>query len=596
MTAMQIGAQMVTDLAKSFSSVLVAKMGKRLKDKKAKDAVYFQSAYETYLSSTKAHYEKTKTLLYKNEPQYLYDFYECLGVCLDEKIIDTSNVNNLLEVGNKLIITGTGGIGKTIMMKHCFLSCIQHTGFIPVLIELRSINDKTKDSINLEEIIYRNLKNYNFNLEKEYYDYSLELGGYVFIFDGYDEVKSELAKIVQEDILRLSNKYPDNYYIVSSRPMDNNFVAWSDFVELNARGLDKKQALSLIKKLKYDKDIKDKFYKALDDYLYKKYRTFARNPLLLTIMLMTFAEGGEIPEDFNDFYEQAFMTLYKAHDASKGAYVRDKASKLGYNDFKLIFSYVCFQSFFKSQYQFKEQTVLDLIVKAKEKCPNVPDFKPEDFLKDLTNSVCMLIQDGLVLRFVHRSFQEYFAAYYVTKLGDKDQEKLIKSWLEDRGIIHSSEILNILKFMEGERFEKNVVYPGLKVMKKATDGLTDAEIIEVFFEGVIVREDNDRAGYLVRESYVFAIYELMRTNKTGKGPSKNSTAFVQKLKAKFPVPKKFNPILIQDIINDDELKIMMIEDMKTFLEGYRRCMELLESKTHQRKTKKYKLSSILDDL
>lgn len=41
-TAVQIGAQMVTDLAKSFSSVLVEKMGKKLKDKKAKDAVIFK--------------------------------------------------------------------------------------------------------------------------------------------------------------------------------------------------------------------------------------------------------------------------------------------------------------------------------------------------------------------------------------------------------------------------------------------------------------------------------------------------------------------------------------------------------------------------
>ncbi len=69
-------------------------------------------------------------------------------------------------------------------------------------------------------------------------------------------------------------------------------------------------------------------------------------------MLLTFDEGGEIPESFNDFYEQAFAALYKSHDASKGAYVRDKASGLGFNEFKMIFSHICFKSFLKMSMSF----------------------------------------------------------------------------------------------------------------------------------------------------------------------------------------------------------------------------------------------------
>lgn len=63
-----------------------------------------------------------------------------------------------------------------------------------------------------------------------------------------------MAKGIRE----VSTKYPDNYYIISSRPMEE-FIGWNDFIEAEAMVLDKNQAFDLIKKLDYDKDTKDKF-------------------------------------------------------------------------------------------------------------------------------------------------------------------------------------------------------------------------------------------------------------------------------------------------------------------------------------------------
>ncbi len=83
---------------------------------------------------------KIKTIIYRRVPKDLYSFYECIGVLFNGKTYSTEKVTNLFELGNKIIITGTGGVGKSILFKHQFLNTIEETGLIPVLIELRSFN------------------------------------------------------------------------------------------------------------------------------------------------------------------------------------------------------------------------------------------------------------------------------------------------------------------------------------------------------------------------------------------------------------------------------------------------------------------------
>ena len=194
--------------------------------------------------------------------------------------------------------------------------------------------------------------------------------------------------------------------------------------------LSKKQALSLIWKIEFDEDIKANFITELDKRLFGNYRSFASNPLLLTIMLLTFDSQASIPEKLNDFYEQAFATLFNMHDATKVAYVRDIRTGLGCEDFKLIFSHFCFKSYFNGEYEFTEAKLHKYIKEAKERTSK-NKFKIEDFQDDLTYSVCMIIKEGLNYRFSHRSFQEYFAACYTCKLPDTTQKHILTSWIKE---------------------------------------------------------------------------------------------------------------------------------------------------------------------
>lgn len=493
-TTNEIMANVASSLIKDSIKSAWGKVKKYFKDIDAKDQIKFGDAYDEYLNNTESQYSKIKTIIYRHVPKDLYSFYECVGVKYNGITIDTSTITNLLDVNNRIIITGTGGIGKTIMLKHFFLNTVKETDYIPVLIELRRFNSAEGKNINLKDGIQNVLHQNGFSLEKEYYDYSLQEGGYVILLDGFDEVSRDNANDLARQILDFSCQYPQNKFILTSRPSEE-FIGWSTFSEMTACPLSKDQALSLIRKLDFDQTTKEKFYTELDKSLYEKYTSFAANPLLLNIMLLTFDKNAAIPDKLNDFYEQAFATLFNMHDATKDAYVRDILSGLGSEDFKTVFAYICFKSYFSYQYEFSEPSIREYIQKAKEKFSQLR-FSVDDFLEDLTTSVCMLVKEGLNYRFSHRSFQEYFAAWYTCKLTDDIQKKLLTNWIKESPSVSHDSYFTMLFNLQGERVNKTVFAPILKQVKKEYDSIGfTLPFLERISEGVNVIEEK----HLVQE-------------------------------------------------------------------------------------------------
>lgn len=340
----------------------------------------------------------------------------------------------------------------------------------------------------------------------------MKMGGYVILFDGFDEVNRDRVRAVAEGIRAVCSQYGENCYMVSSRPSES-FIGWNEFTEMTAQSLTKDQALGLIEKVEFDPSVKQSFYKELKDHLYTKYQSFASNPLLLTIMLLTYNDHAVFPERLNDFYEQAFSTLFNMHDATKESYVRDIRSELGCEDFKTIFSYICFKSYFGGEFEFTEPRLREHIQKAKEKFPSIK-FAIDDYQEDLTLSVCMLVKEGLVYRFSHRSFQEYFAALYTCKLPDEVQKKLIVTWMKESNASTTDSYLEMLFNMQGEKVNKLIFAPGIKEIKKYYDetGFT-IDFLKIFFEGIRLRESsasrpNGVISLIIENDYLCSVMML----------------------------------------------------------------------------------------
>lgn len=599
-----VATNLVEDSAKNAWN----KIKKFFVDLDAKDSIRYKTAYEKYLINTEQKNSKIKTIIYRRAPKDLYSFYVCIGVSYNGKTIWTENINDLLQIGNKLIITGTGGVGKSILFKHLFLNTVKETDFIPVLIELRSFNICELKDISIYSAIFKSLCDNGFELSEEYFEYSMKEGGYIIFFDGYDEVNREKAEKITSEIKALSEKYGENKYFLSSRPSEE-FIGWNDFCEMETLKLSKEQALNLVKKLEFDDVVKETFYKELDATLYDKYESFASNPLLLNIMLLTFQKHAAIPERLNDFYDEAFVTLFNVHDATKDSYVRDIRSGLGCEDFKLIFSYICFKSYFNGEFQFSESRVRYYIQQAKEKFDRF-NFSAEDFQEDLTQSVCMLIKEGVVYRFSHRSFQEYFAAWYTCKLVDDVQAKLLSNWIKESDSIFSDSYFAMLFDLQTEKVNKIVISPILKDVRKLYNkhGYS-LSFLKELFEGLKfnVRQVDDKDKYntslTIKNQYL--CYGLMLNNRLnyypyGYGSETEDVKIYEKCRQFLSGKNSKRNIRSISLTFEEALEFLTENELLGHLRWFQNqvefAMQIVEKYDDGNISRKKKVSTILEEL
>lgn len=599
-----VATNIVEDSAKNAWN----KIKKFFKDLDAKDSIRYKTAYEKYLINTEQKVSKIKTIIYRRAPKDLYSFYECIGVLYNGNTINTENINNLLEIGNKIIVTGTGGVGKSILFKHLFLNTVAETEYIPVLIELRSFNIHDVKDISIYTAIYKCLVDNGFELSEEYFEYSLREGAYIIFFDGYDEVNRDKTEKITSEIKALSEKYGENKFFISSRPSEE-FIGWNDFCEVETLKLNKQQALNLVKKLEFDEVVKDTFYKELDRTLYDKYESFASNPLLLNIMLLTFQKHASIPERLNDFYDEAFVTLFNVHDATKDSYVRDIRSGLGCEDFKLVFSYICFKSYFNGEFQFSESRIRFYIQQAKEKFDRF-NFTVENFQEDLTQSVCMLVKEGGTYRFSHRSFQEYFAAWYTCKLVDDVQAKLLLNWIQESDSVFSDSYFTMLFDLQSEKVNKIILCPILKEVKKLylNYGFS-IDLLNIFFEGMkfTKRLNGEEMRYstslTIKNQYLCC--GLMLNNRLNMftysdNNDKQEKQIFEKME-KYMVNKNHKRNARSLIVTFDEvLEVLKPEELLKHLEWFQNQIEfaiqIVEKYDDRKISRKKKVSTILEEL
>ncbi|MCX0333317.1 NACHT domain-containing protein [Acinetobacter radioresistens] len=495
----------VKEVIKQFTMPIYKSLKKFTINANDKLQVTFEFCFSEYLIRNYEKFSKTKTLLYREKPVSLKDFYVRTDLMINSERIDEKIFIEEVENNKRIIILGSAGCGKSTFCKSIFVDLINKPrGLLPVFIELRHLNSLPNKG--LYDFILQSLININPSFNKSQLDYALKLGKVLIILDGFDEINREDRDKIEREILNLSSNYHGIRILISSR-FDSRFDSWDEFYIYRVQLLDKNKALTLINKLDYDRQVKQSFLNELDTNLYDSHKSFASNPLLLTMMLLTYEQIAEIPNKMHLFYEQAFLTLFNKHDSLKSIYKRKSASQLPLDEFKRCLEAFCLLSYTNRLYYFKENKI-DHYINHAIKISGV-NCTSEDFLNDLLDSVCILQRDGLGFTFTHRSFQEYFSAQF---LANRTLNKKFDLFEKIFSISFQDSVIPMLIDINLKLLEKEWIIPKIeKILSSISlnENINNYEIILLnkFFSSITLLHGEDNGiGYSLGSSSQYFSY------------------------------------------------------------------------------------------
>ena len=376
--------------------------------------------YGWYIERVTSYYSTINTLLNPTGTDF-YSFYVTCGVSEydpkskkeSESLIKVVTPMNVTKLGHRLSLIADGGYGKTLFLKHLLLcekrygsdSFVEKTDLIPVLVNLNEYRNTTTD---IETFVYKQISRFDKTITFEKLKADLSSGLFLFLFDALDEIGDKDIMNFIHGINDFCTRYDENYFIVSSRPSDTCSML-SGFRFLQLQPFNKEKAIKLINKFsRYPVAVRNSFTNKFGHRLTE----IEKNPLLLTIKFMVFANKKEyVDGDSYKFYQKAYETLYETHDMIDSHYVRSYKTGLGIKQFSSLMCEFCYISFFNHEYSFELEDAEDIIDSFD--LDKKYGITTEDFIYDLQNNLCLIYVENDTYHFIHRSFQEYFAALYL---------------------------------------------------------------------------------------------------------------------------------------------------------------------------------------
>ena len=373
-----------------------------------------------YLVQEYRNCKQTKTILHRYHPVDIDKIYQPLSIRRlyyfgtqrnESASINILDISAVFREHNLITILGDAGCGKSTIVKYLFLSAIRTDYKIPIKVELRYLNGTDKG---IEDYIIDNIIKYeHIATSNQIIERMLKSGKFVFFFDGYDELDSNSRSKIAYEISQLTRKYNQNSYIITSRPNDEINLL-DGFYNYKVCPLNQQQIIEFIKR-QYDNtelELANKIIDSISSSEVVQYRHFLSNPLLLSMFIFTYQTDSHMPQKTSDFYAQLYNTLYSGHDTiSKLGYHREKRSGLSKDVITELLEKFSFATYWDSKYAFRDADLKYYLNQIKRDT-NV-EFDDDAFIHDLYVAINVLVKDGVVYEFPHRSLQEYFAASFV---------------------------------------------------------------------------------------------------------------------------------------------------------------------------------------
>ncbi len=574
---------LVNTLIKPHISRLNNWITKRDKKHKVEDN-FWESKFTKYLESIYEDSLFVTTLVFPNSQTKLKDLYVPLTI-IQSNSYDRYKIEkfdySIFNKYQKIIISDYAGMGKSTILKWITVSIIEQKKSVPILVELRKID--SENSI-LDEILNQ-INPIDNSFDKELIYELLDLGFFTILLDGFDEIPYDNQDKITTQLSDFIRKTGKNNFIITSRP-ESALSTFSDFQLFYIQPLEEPEAYHLIEKL--DSLSKVKFGNNLIAEVKEKntqVKEFLTNPFLVSLLYKSYTYNKDIPSKKITFYEEVYSCLFKHHDLSKEGFKRPKRSRLDIFDFEIVLRDIAFETSKIGRVIYTKDEMIKHISLAKIKNTRF-DFKEQNFFDDLTTTVPIFAQEGVKIKWAHKSIQDFFAAKYISNHSRK--EEIIKVIFKS-GKYHYLNILDLLYELEYKIFRKVIIktiledfinfYESQFIDKPdVSQELIDERIALVFVSRFCILKTKTEIGFdKARVKFAEAINEDSESFRTG-ATFHHST------------PNYYT--LNELSLNKQILKILRLKKVDLFIENISKGNRIIED---QLKDFKFNEAYIVDD-
>ena len=444
------------DFAAKFSAEICAqtynKIIKKIAQSVALTPVSLESNLTEYARAMVRAYSGVKTIV-ADHPSRLLDVYQDARFKAGNEIYLENEFVALARQRGTAIIRGNAGAGKSLFLRRHLLRILSEKERIPLLYDLRGLNSNYS---NLPTHLHDHARQLMPWMEYGVFSALLKDGKIELLLDGLDEVSHSIRPTVNGAIGVLGRQFPKARILLTTRYGDR-YGTPGEMPEFHICPFSKEQAVSLVRALDFPDEPRLRFAKALDEGLYNRSPDLLSNPLLCSIMLLTYRRFAKVPDQLHLYYQQAYAVLYSRHDAAKEGFNREFLSNLDVHEMQQVLDYFSAITYAEDMFEFSEATCLEGLRNALT--VTQIDARPEDVKDDLIEAVSILTRDGVELAFVHRSFQEFFCAHYISR-ANADLARACVDAVKLRDDTDSA--ITMAMALNGDRFEEVWLLPSLK--------------------------------------------------------------------------------------------------------------------------------------
>lgn len=355
------------------------------------------------------------------------------------------------------LIIGTAGQGKSVLLRYLCLRDLDLQGNLPLFIELRKI-DSTKT---LPILLHEHLVSLGIGEDdpNEVLNLLLKSGKTRLFLDGYDEISREFSLRTKAEITKIVRNYSQVEILITSRPgaISQHLGDSFEIHQCEVAPISPSEHGEFFQRIGVDTDTKQRLLSAIGRSR-AEIKALLSTPLMLTLLVKTCGAQQDLPDTLPEFYDSLFNVLSSTHDGTKPGYVRQKATNLGNTDLEKLF---CTFSFASKELFKKNSLSHRQLEEAFTNASRICDISCslEGFKTDITETICLMVKDGLDTAFIHKSIQEYYAARFIHTLEDKNQACAILTEIGNNSIFDWMSEIQFLEDFKDRSYENIIGMP-----------------------------------------------------------------------------------------------------------------------------------------